>query len=100
MVFHVVKIHPEEFWGVKDAGRLSHGVKGEFFNQLILGKDLLVAVRPAETDQVINQGLREVAHLPVRRYRGSAMPFAEAGLFQAKKQGTMGELRGGISPSL
>ncbi len=58
-------------------------------NQLLAGKKFLIAVGPAQPDQVVEHGIRQVAHIPVGRYRYGPVTLAETAFIGSQHHGDM-----------
>ena len=62
---NIMAVQVGELHEVEARGRLSDGVEVEPFDRLFSRDDLGIAMTPAEPQQIIPQGLRQVAHVPI-----------------------------------
>ncbi len=86
-------VQPEELFGVEDRRRFPDVIKGEIADELVHREYLLVAVRPAEPHQVVDEGLRQVAHLLVGQYGCGTVAFAKSCLVGPEDHRDMGKSR-------
>ena len=77
-------VDPGELVGIDRGGRLVDVGDVEQRRHLLEREDLLVAVRPAEPRQVVEQRLGQVALLPVVQHRNGAVALRELGAVGAK----------------
>ncbi len=61
--------------GIEDSRRLLHVIPRELFDQLLPGKEFLIPVRPAKSDQIIDHGIGQIAHVFIRHNRRGAVAF-------------------------
>ena len=75
----VLLANPKEFFGIERRRRLIDVSDVEQFDHFLDAEDLLVAVRPAEPNEVIEHGLRQVALLLVFADIHSTMTLRQLG---------------------
>src|SRR5581483_4011082 len=82
----IMRVQPEKLFRIENAGRLADIFKRELLGQLCAREYLLVAMRPAEPDEVVAERLGEIAHVAISRHRRRAVALAEARLVEAENQ--------------
>ncbi|CCJ99025.1 conserved hypothetical protein [Cronobacter malonaticus 507] len=74
---NVVVVQPQQFIGVERARRFADRIKREEFDHLFTREDLLIAVRPAQTHQVVQQRFRQIAVVAILHDAHRAVTFGE-----------------------
>ena len=92
-VLDVLLIEPEQFLRI-ECGRSPVDVADvEQLDHLVDAEDLLIAVRPAEPHQIVEQGLGQIAVLPVLHDADRAVALGEPLAVRAQNHGHVGILR-------
>ena len=89
----VVGIQPEQLFRIEDTGRAPHIADVKLLDHLFTREDLVIAVTPPQTHQIIHQRLGQKAHVAVGDHAGGAVTLGETGLVAAQDHRHMGKLR-------
>ncbi len=73
----IVMIQPQQFIGIERTGRLTYRTQSKELNHLFTAEDLLIAVGPAQTHQIVEQGFRQIAVVTVLHHADCAMTFGK-----------------------
>ncbi|CCK07946.1 conserved hypothetical protein [Cronobacter sakazakii 696] len=74
---NIVVVQPQQFIGIERARRFTDRVKRKEFDHLFTREDLLIAVGPAQTHQIVQQRFRQVAVVAVLHNTHRAVTFRE-----------------------
>ena len=92
-LLQVVRVQPVELLEVEDARRLADVVEVEGGDEFLAREDLLVAVRPPEPGEEVDQRIGVVAEFPVGRDRSRGVALGEPCPVHAEDLRQVGEAR-------
>ena len=90
---HVVVVQPQQLVGVKRRGGLGDGIQAEQLDHLFQAEDLLIAVGPAQTHQIVQQRFRQVAVVAVLHHGDCTVALGELGTVVTQDHGDVGKFR-------
>jgi len=73
--FDVLGIDPHQLVRIEYRRRLLDVIPGELFDEFLPSKELLIAVRPPQSNQVIHHGIGQVPHVLIGHDRRRPMAF-------------------------
>ncbi len=85
-------IEPLELFDIENGRAHLHVIKRKSLHHLVDGKDLLVAVRPTEASEEIQQGFGQIAIRAVNVCGNSTVPLGELLFVRSEDHGQMGKL--------
>src|SRR5262249_14870818 len=74
-LFQVMEIEPEQFLGVENSRRFAAIGEVEILEHLLLRKNLLVAMRPSEPHEVVEQGFGKITEIAIGEDRSRTVPL-------------------------
>ena len=89
---HVLLVHPHQLLGVEGRRGLRDVLHVEELNHLVKCEDLLIAVAPAEADEVVDECLGEIAVIAVLHYAHRTVALRELGAVVAEDHRDVCEL--------
>src|SRR3972149_3203184 len=92
-IFYIVLVEPQELLRVEDAGGLADALQREFPDKLVHREYLLVACRPSEPREVVDERVRQIAHLFICHDGCRAVALGEPCLVRAEYHGQVREYR-------